>query len=57
MLSPGLIKINITPKLDGGQPKLQGSNRSKDREIELINKEVWKKKKRKCVQYKKLIDT
>ena len=40
MLSPGLIKINITPKLDGGQPKLQGSNRSKDREIELINKEV-----------------
>ena len=57
MLSPGLIKINITPKLDGGQPKLQGSNRSKDREIELINKEVRKKKKRKCVQYKKLIDT
>ena len=45
------------PKLDeiqnGTQHKIQGSNRSKDWEIELI--EVWWK--RKCVQYTNLIDT
>ena len=44
-----------TSKQDGRQQKIQGSNRSKDRAIQLINKEIWRK--RKGIQYKKLIDT
>ena len=42
-------KKTETPKQDGTQDgkqqKIQGSNRSKDREMELLNKEVWRKRK------------
>ena len=42
-------KKTETPKQDGTQggkqQKIQGSNRSKDREMELLNKEVWRKRK------------
>ena len=44
-----------TPKQSGRQQKIQGSNRSKDREIELINKTF--EEKNRCSIQKKLIDT
>ena len=34
---------------------VQGSNRSKDREIELINKEVWGKRKEKMFDKRNLL--
>ena len=47
------MKSKLDEIQNGRQHKIQGWNRSKDWEIELI--EVWWK--RKCVQYTNLIDT